>query len=200
MAVIVAAAIATVVGFIEHSPMMWLLREQLHGGCSFMAEGEGAGSFACADGIGYVLPLLVILICQGAIFLTVSVIIAVADPARRRCAAPGCRSTTCVTQIPWVHGSRATRRAPRRFGRHAAGVGCRGAARASRSRARSLDWRLPLVAAGDNCARRIIGYLVAHNAGSGPSGPAWRRSGFGALALPHGLASGSTRHGWWTTR
>ncbi|GEK85379.1 hypothetical protein [Microbacterium aerolatum] len=38
-----------------------MLREQLHFGCSYGTEGEAAGAWMCADGIGYIFPGLTLL-------------------------------------------------------------------------------------------------------------------------------------------
>ena len=42
---------------VAFAPMLvLLLREQLHVNCSYGTEGEAAGSWMCADGIGYIVP------------------------------------------------------------------------------------------------------------------------------------------------
>ncbi|MFG6475176.1 hypothetical protein ACFXP7_02200 [Microbacterium sp. P06] len=72
----VAILVSGVLAVLSSGATVALLREDLRFGCDYGLEGEGAGSWLCTDGVGYVGPLTGLLAC-GALALAVGLTIAV---------------------------------------------------------------------------------------------------------------------------
>lgn len=59
---IVCIATGLVLSVLWSMTPITLLRDELHARCSYMVMGDGPGSYACADGIGYLMPTALLLL------------------------------------------------------------------------------------------------------------------------------------------